>query len=146
MLWKFTCKERQLDCTYAHFLCWGGYTIIPWAWVDEKAQILLESCFWTMFQQFFCTRIDRLEHIVFIMSVCLLSILLLSLNIRCNFWMVRCRCFIFGMHTHSDDTKADDLVTLNVTFGLKFFFFQIWLSPGALHSTNTFCFTKYDYT
>ena len=38
---------------------------------------------------------DR-EHIVFVMSVCLSVV---NFNLRYNFWIVKDKDFIFGMHT-----------------------------------------------
>ena len=46
--------------------------------------------------QFLCPRIEWSGHIVFVLSVCLSVV---NFNLRYNFWTVRDRDFIFGMHT-----------------------------------------------
>ena len=73
------------------------------------------------------------------LSLCLFVCLLSTLNLRYNFWTVRDRDFIFGMHAYStndalsNDTKVNDLVTLTLTSKLKIPFSTL-LPPG--HSVS----------
>ena len=58
------------------------------------------------------------------LSVCLSdSLSVVNFNLCYNFWTIRDRDFIFGMHTPlmmpCHDTKVNDLVTLTLTLKLK---------------------------
>ena len=70
------------------------------------------------------------------LSVCLFVCLsVVNFNLRYNFWAVRDRDFIFGMHTplmtpFQNDVKVNDLVTLTLTLKLKIAFWTL-LPPGA---------------
>ena len=102
---------------------------------------------------FYAPRSNDRGHIVFVLFVCLsvclsvclpvcLSVCLsvVNFNLRYNFWTVRDRDFIFGMHTStnnalSNDTKINDLVTLTLTLKLKIAFSTL-LPLGAYCSVS----------
>ena len=75
--------------------------------------------------------------------VCLFVCLsVVNFNLRYNFWTVRHRDFIFGMHTPlmtndtlSNDIKINDLVTLTLTLKLTIAFWTLLL-PGQGHSVS----------
>ena len=72
------------------------------------------------------------------LSVCLS---VLNFNICYNFWTIRGRNFIFGMHSTNDslsnDTKVNDLVTLTLTFALKIAFLDFIAAGGIVSVSQT---------
>ena len=116
----FTCKRdvtlANPECKICHSF---AYKYLSW---------------WVLLQIFLSLWNGIRGHLVFVLSVCLSVCLWLcysdsvakkTFNLGHNFWNVRDRDFIFGMHTQlmnwtlSNDTKVNDLVTLTVTFILK---------------------------
>ena len=100
------------------------------------------TCVW--YCLFVCPRNGIQGHLFFVLSVTLWH---KNFNLGHNFWTVRDRDFIFGMHTNetlSNDSNindlvsnVDDLVTLTVTFILKIAYFGLCCCRGHSCFTNT---------